>query len=67
MEGTSGTLRRRRVSQATEARNWDDLLADNGLVQLEAGSRAPGQGNQCFFHPSLIPAAMKCLAGWLAG
>ena len=59
MEGTSGTLRRRRVSQATEARNWDDLLADNGLVQLEAGSRARGEGNQCFFLAHALAVASK--------
>ena len=46
MEGTSGALRQQRVSPATQIRNWNSLLADNGLLQLEAGSRALGEGNQ---------------------
>ena len=49
MEATNSAPRRRRMSQATQLRNWNDLVTDNGLVQLESGSWARGDGNQCFF------------------
>ena len=43
----------------THLRNWNDLLTDNGLVRQEAGSRAKGEGNQCFFLAHALAVASE--------
>ena len=59
VESITRAPRWRRMPLTTQLRNWNDLLTDNGLVWLEAGSRARGEGNECVFLAHALSVASE--------